>query len=160
MILRALLWRSALLAVLWFILTEGRTDSWGVGVISATLALAASLILLPPGAIRFSLDGVAVFLAYFMSQSLRAGIRVALVALRPRLNIHPGVQVVRLRMPEGIGRVILVNTLNLLPGTLVVKFAANNLHLHMLDIRGSIEEEVRATETRIAKMLGLSLDEP
>ncbi|MBA4142717.1 MAG: Na+/H+ antiporter subunit E [Nitrosospira sp.] len=159
MILRAILWRGVLLAALWCLLTEGRVDSWGLGVASAVLALAASLILLPPGSIRFSLAGLAVFLVYFINQSLRAGVRVALLALRPRLNIHPGIEPVSLRMPVGVGRVILVNTLNLLPGTLVVDLAANHLYLHTLDIGGSIEEEVRVAELRIAKMLGLDLDD-
>lgn len=159
MILRAILWRITVLSALWCVLTEGRMDNWGVGLISAALTLIASLALVPPGAIRFSFTGLASFLVYFMSRSFQAGVRVALLALQPRLNIHPGIQVVGLRLPEGVARVILINTLNLLPGTLVVNFAANNLHLHMLDIRSSIEEEVRATETRIAKMLGLRLDE-
>lgn len=157
MIIRAILWRSAVLAALWCILTEGRMDNWGVGLISAILALAISLALVAPGTIRFSLTGLAFFLVHFLSQSFRAGIRVALLALQPHLNIHPGITVMRVRMPSGIGRVILVNTLNLLPGTLVVNLTENNMQLHILDMQGSVEEEIRATETRIAKMLGLSL---
>lgn len=159
MTVRAIFFRGVLLAALWCILTEGSLNSWGLGVISVAAALVASLALLPPGSTRFSFAGLATFLVFFVSQSLLAGIRVALLVFAPRLNIQPGVVRVHLRLPEGASRVILVNTLNLLPGTLVVKLDGNNLYLHALNIRGSAETEVHLTETRIAKMLGLSLEE-
>jgi multicomponent Na+:H+ antiporter subunit E len=55
--------------------------------------------------------------------------------------------------------VILVNTLNLLPGTLSMTLTAEGLRLHVLDKRRSIEVEVRNIEARIAHMLGLKLEE-
>ena len=45
---RAVLWRSALFVVLWWALTDGRADSWGVGSISILAAVSLSLRLLPP----------------------------------------------------------------------------------------------------------------
>lgn len=153
----AILWRGGVFAALWCILVEGSIDSWGVGAITTVLAVLASFAILPVGAIRFSPAGLILFLGFFMSQSFQAGVRVALLALRPRLDIRPGIQTVSLRLPEGVGRVVLINTLNLLPGTLVLNLRADDLHLHLLDMRGSIEGEVRAVETRIAKMLGLGL---
>lgn len=159
MVLGAVLWRVAILTALWCILTEGSIDSWGVGVISMALALAVSLAVLPVGAIRFSPTGLVFFLTYFMSQSFYAGVRVALLAVKPRLDIHPGIETVSLRLPNGVGRVILINTLNLLPGTLVLGLNASNLQVHVLDMRTSIEGEIRIAEKRIAKMLGLSLDQ-
>ncbi|SFN42496.1 multicomponent Na+:H+ antiporter subunit E [Nitrosospira briensis] len=159
MILGAILWRSVLLAMLWCILAEGNVGSWGVGAISTALALAASLAVLPVGAIRFSPLGLVFFLIYFISKSFRAGVRVALLAVQPRLDIHPGIETVSLRLPNGVGRVILINTINLLPGTLVLGLNASTLQLHVLDMRSSIEGEIRIAEKRIAKMLGLSLDQ-
>lgn len=155
--LSAVLWRSAVLAAVWCILTEGNIGNWGVGVISAALTLAVSFVVLPLGAIWFSPSGLIRFLIYFMCQSFCAGVRVALLAIQPRLDIHPGIQTVDLRLPDGLGRVILINTMNLLPGSLVLSLKANNLQLHVLDMRGSIEGEIRTAEARIAKMLGLSL---
>lgn len=153
----AILWRSTVLAAVWCILTEGNIGNWGVGVVSAALALAASFVVLPLGAIWFSPRGLILFLIYFMSQSFSAGVRVALLAIQPRLDIHPGIQTVVLRLPDGVGRVILINAMNLLPGTLVLSLNANNLQLHVLNMRGSIEGEIRTAEAHIAKMLGLSL---
>ncbi len=162
MTLRAIFWRSILLALLWWILTEGQLDSWGVGLVSIAFALTASLILLPPSLSRFSLIGLTSFLAYFLAQSLKGGIQVSLIALRPRLDLHPDVQTIYPRLPKGVGRVILANTLNLLPGTLSVSLTTESLRLHILDERRStevIEVEVRGIEVRIAHMLGLKLEQ-
>ena len=158
MTLRAIFWRSILLTGLWWILTEGQLDSWNVGLVSVVLALIASLVLLPPSLPRFSLAGLISFLVYFLGQSLKGGVQVALMALRPDLDLHPDVQIIYPRLPEGVGRVILVNTLSLLPGTLSVSLTTNTLRLHILDERRPIEVEVRNAEARIAHMLGLKLE--
>jgi multicomponent Na+:H+ antiporter subunit E len=157
-ILRTILLRSILFALLWWILTEGRLDSWGVGLVSIVLALTASLILLPPSLSRFSLTGLISFLIYFLGQSLKGGIQVALIALRPRLDLYPVVQIIYPRLPKGVSRVILVTILNLLPGTLSVSLSKESLRLHILDGRRPVEAEVRDTELRIARMLGLKLE--
>lgn len=145
-------------AVLWWILAEGNFVAWGVGLVSIILALAASLILLPPSSSRLSLTGLASFLNFFLVQSLKGGVQVAVMALRPRLDLRPGMLKIPLYLPEGVGRVILVNTLNLLPGTLSVSLTTDSLRLHMLDERRPIEVQVRDVEARIAHMLGLKLE--
>jgi len=45
---RALLWRAALFALLWWAFTDGRHGSWMVGGVSVAVATAFSLRLLPP----------------------------------------------------------------------------------------------------------------
>ena len=151
-------WRSILLALLWGILTEGQSASWNVGLVAIVIALIASFILLPSSLSRFSFTGLLRFFAFFLNQSLKGGIQVALIALRPRLNLSPTVQIIHPRLPKGIGRVILIATLNLLPGSLSVSLSSENLHLHVLDGRHSVEPEVRNIELHIADMLGLQLD--
>ncbi|MDP2787561.1 MAG: Na+/H+ antiporter subunit E [Pseudomonadota bacterium] len=110
----ALLWRGAWFSALWWVLTLGRADSWRVGAVSVALALAASLILLPPTGKRLSLRGLAGYLAFFLAQSVRGGVQVAGMALSPRFDLRPGVLEITLRLPDGAGRVVLANTLNLL----------------------------------------------
>ena len=155
---KSLIRRAAMFAVLWWILAEGNFVAWGVGLVSIILALAASLILLPPSSSRLSLTGLASFLNFFLVQSLKGGVQVAVMALRPRLDLRPGMLKIPLYLPEGVGRVILVNTLNLLPGTLSVSLSTDSLRLHMLDERRPIEVQVRDVEARIAHMLGLKLE--
>lgn len=154
---RAGLWRSALFALLWWTLTDGRADSWGVGSVSILAAVSLSLHLLSPVRTTVSRIGLLRFVLFFFLQSLRGGIQVAGFALRPRLSLRPGLHEVVLRLPEGIGRVLLANTLSLLPGTLSVGLQGDRLCLHVLDARVAAEAEVRLTETRVAQMLGLVL---
>ncbi|MFP5506741.1 MAG: Na+/H+ antiporter subunit E [Gammaproteobacteria bacterium] len=154
---RAVLWRSALFAVLWWALTGGDLDSWGVGGVSIAFATAASIYLLPPVDTYVSRIGLLRFLVFFIVQSLRGGIQVAGFALRPRIGLRPGFHEIDLRLPEGIGRVLLANTLSLLPGTLSVELQGNRLCLHVLDERAPTETEVRTAETRLAHLLGLTL---
>ncbi|SFE16702.1 Na+/H+ antiporter subunit E [Nitrosomonas sp. Nm166] len=159
MIFQTILWRIVLLIAVWWILTQGSTSSWGVGLISIPLALVVSLILLPPGFSRFSFIGLFIFLIRFLGQSLKSGIQVALMAIRLDLDLHPNILIISLRLPEGLGRVILVNTLNLLPGTLSVNLTTSNLYLHVLDERQPVEAQVRDIEEQIAHMLCMELEE-
>lgn len=154
---RAVLWRSALFAVLWWALTDDRPDSWGVGSVSVLAAVLLSLYLLPPVSTYVSRIGLLRFLLFFIVQSLRGGAQVAGFALSPRMGLRPGFHEIDLRLPEGIGRVLLANTLSLLPGTLSVELQGNRLCLHVLDMRAPTETEVRAAETRLAHLLGLTL---
>lgn len=155
---RAVLWRGALFALLWWALTDGRPGSWGVGGVGVALATAASLTLLPPVETYVSRIGLLRFLVFFAIQSLRGGAQVAWFALRPRLALKPGFHEVTLRLPEGIGRVLLANTLSLLPGSLSVELDGDRLCLHVLDETSPTDAEVRVAETRLAEMLGLKLD--
>jgi multicomponent Na+:H+ antiporter subunit E len=157
---RAVLWRSALFALLWWALTDGRADSWGVGTVSILAAVILSLRLLPPVPTYVSRIGLLRFVIFFVDQSLRGGIQVAWFALRPRLALRPGIHEILLRMPEGMGRVLLTNTLSLLPGTLSVGLEGNRLCLHVLDEQAQAEAEVRRAEIRVAHMLGLQLEQP
>ncbi|MBL0009873.1 MAG: Na+/H+ antiporter subunit E [Nitrosomonas sp.] len=159
MILRTVFLRIVLFVAAWWVLTQGRTDSWGVGLISIASALIVSLILLPPGLFRFSFAGLFFFLNYFLSQSLKAGIQVALMAVRLNPDLHPSIKLISLRLPEGLGRVILVNTLNLLPGTLSANLTSSSLCLHVLDERQPNEAQVRDIEKLIAHMLCVELEE-
>jgi multicomponent Na+:H+ antiporter subunit E len=81
------------------------------------------------------------------------------MAVRLDLDLHPNIQKIPLRLPEGLGRVILVNALNLQPGTLSVNLTASSLYLHVLDERQPIETQVRDIEKLIAHMLCVELEE-
>lgn len=151
----AVLRRAVVFALLWWLLAEGRADGWGVGAVSVTLALAASLYLAPPGSGRLSPAGLPGFAGFFLAQSLKGGLQVASRAFRPAMDLAPALVEVPVTLPEGLARVLLVNTLNLLPGTVSVCLAGDRLRLHVLDARPPIAEEVREIETRIARLLGI-----
>lgn len=150
----AVLFRGVAFALAWWVLAEGRTDGWGVGAVSVAAALAASLYLAPPGKGRLSLAGLLGFAGFFLVQSVKGGAQVAARAFRPRMDLAPALVVVPVTLPEGLARVLLVNTLNLLPGTVSVLVEGDVLRLHVLDARLPVAEEVRQTEACIARMLG------
>jgi len=157
--IKVLVWRATLFTALWWILTEGSFVAWGVGLVSIILALVASFILLPTGTSRLSLTGLAGFLGFFLVQSMKGGVQVALMALRPRLDLRPAVLDIPMRLPEGRSRVLLANTLSLLPGTQSVGLEGRHLRLHLLDKRITVDSGVREAEEYIAHMLSLPLEE-
>jgi multicomponent Na+:H+ antiporter subunit E len=147
-----ILFRGAAFALVWWVLAEGQADSWGVGGGSVVLALAISLRLAPPGAGRLSPTGLLAFSGFFLIQSVKGGSQVAARALRPRMDLAPALVEVPVTLPEGVARVLLVNTLNLLPGTVCVGLRGDTLRLHVLDARLPIDAELRAVEARIAQL--------
>lgn len=156
-LLPSLVIRAALLGGVWWVLAGGRVDSWGVGAASILLALFLSLWLAPPSRHGFSMLGLLGFARFFLYQSVKGGSQVAMIALRPRLDLQPAMLELPVRLPEGAAQVLLVCTLGLLPGTLVMEARGNCLRLHVLDRRLQAEPELRVAEYWIARMLKLEL---
>ncbi|MEX2482718.1 MAG: Na+/H+ antiporter subunit E [Gammaproteobacteria bacterium] len=150
---RAVVVRGTAAAVLWWILVEGDGALWGLGTLVVGAAVAVSLRLAPP-ARSWPIAPLALsrFAAYFIVQSVQAGAQVALLALHPRLRLAPGWIDVRLALPAGLPRVVLMNVLSLMPGTVSVRCSGDDLRLHVLDRRLPIAAEVARTEALIAQL--------
>lgn len=148
--------RFLLAAFCWWLLSEGRVDSWGIGLLAVLLAVAFSFSLQPPSQYRLSLPGILAFWWFFTRQSLVAGMDVAKRILSPEMPIEPGEVTLDLHLPEGAPRWLLAMTLSLLPGTLSVRLTGNRLTLHCLDIGEAVEVEVLNAERRVAAVFGLS----
>ncbi|HYD96246.1 MAG TPA: Na+/H+ antiporter subunit E [Noviherbaspirillum sp.] len=157
MTLRSFLLRTAFYAAVWASMTGSAGGSWGVGIISASLAAALSLRLHPPGARRLSLRGVPGFLVFFAVHSLRGGVQVAAVALSPRLDLRPAMLDIPLRLREEADQLFLAGFLSLMPGTLSAGLDHGRLQLHVLDRRNPVEDDVRAAEVRVAHLFGVPL---
>lgn len=153
---KAILLRTAVLAGLWWVLTDGAGVSV-VGAVTVSAAAAASLLLYPPSATGISLAGLAGFAAFFLLRSLRAGTQVAAMALRPRLALAPAILTIPVRLQGDAELALLSATLNLLPGTLVAGSTPNHLLVHVLDARRPVEADVRAAELRIARLFRVAL---
>lgn len=149
---RTVLLRAAPLCVLWWIVTDGAGESWGFGAPTIILAVIASLRLSPSMNRGFSFAGACAFAAFFLASSLRAGVQVAMIALRPRLVLAPAVLRIPVHLEGDLERAILSATLNLLPGTLVAGGDRSHVQVHVLDARAPIEAEVRAVEGRVARI--------
>jgi len=147
--------RAALFTLVWWTLTDGAKSSWLVGVPVVLFATLVSVILLPP--FSWSLIGVVRFIPFFLWRSLCGGIDVARRALHPRLLILPALFDYRWRLPPGLPRVFMANTVSLLPGTLSAELGEEFLRVHVLDETGAFAEELRVLEKQVADVFGLKL---
>jgi multicomponent Na+:H+ antiporter subunit E len=143
--------RALVLAVLWWAIAG--EPAWTFGVPAVALAAGASLWLVPQRT-PFRVLPALRFVAFFLWHSLRAGFDVARRALTPSLPLAPGIVEHRMRLPAGLARVIFVNTVSLLPGTLSVEVAGERLRVHALDARLPVEAQLRNVEARIAAIFG------
>jgi multicomponent Na+:H+ antiporter subunit E len=151
---RALRLRGAAFALLWWVLAEGSHEGWALGAVAVVLATGTSLSLLPPGGRRIHAGGFFVFLGFFVWSSIRGGVQVASLALRGRAALRPGLLELPVNLPPGGPRILLLNALSLMPGTLGVELVGKTLRLHVLDERQPIVAEARALEAAIARLLG------
>jgi multicomponent Na+:H+ antiporter subunit E len=152
--MRAALQRGLLFALLWWIAAEGRQDAWGAGLAAVAAATGASLVLLPPGQTGISALGLLGFLGFFVLQSAKGGTQVAMLALRPRIDLRPTVIELSLTLPPGLPRVLMAAVLGLMPGTVGVRLSGDRLRVHVLDERLSVAAETVALEAHIARMFG------
>jgi multicomponent Na+:H+ antiporter subunit E len=149
--------RSLLFALLWWVLAEGRLEDWLLGAVAVLAATWVSIKLLPPGKYPVRLAGLLGFLGFFVWNSLRGGVQVAGMVLRGRSALQPGLIELTMALPAGAPRILLVNTLGLMPGTVGVDMNGATLHLHVLDERQPVIAEARALEAAIARLFGCAL---
>jgi len=154
---------APVLAMLWFVLSDGVASGVGFGVFAILIALGVVRVARPPSdregstPPRFRWLAVPRFAAFFLGQSMLAGIDVARRTLSPSLPLDPAMRDVRIQLPPGPARVLLVATLSLLPGTLGVDLHEQWLTLHVLDQRTDIEGDVRKAERHVGALFGLTL---
>lgn len=150
--------RAAVYAVVLWIVAEGDLAGWmfllPIAALVGTLDAAASgwriWRVRPLAAARLA--------GYFIVQSVRAGVDVALRALRPSLPIDPGMTLFALRLTDPASRVLFANVVSLLPGTLAVRLDGERLHLHVLDAGVAVEPGLRELERRVAALHGTALE--
>lgn len=146
-----------LMALIWWTLTGGDAEAWWFGLPAVMIAALTSAMLSPRGGRRIRIRGLVTFVAFFLLESVRGGIDVALRALHPRLPIAPAFVRYNFRLSEGPGRVFLVNTISLLPGTLSAELRDAEVMVHALDERMPVARNLGALEDRVAALFGLEL---
>ena len=151
----SILSRGSLFSLVWWILADGAASSWWIGVPAVLLAVAASAALLPPAPLLWY--GLLRFAPFFLLRSLLGGVDVAWRAFHPRMPIAPELIEYPLRLPPGLPRVFMANTVSLLPGTLSVDLGLECLTVHVLDGRKGLSSEIGAVEQAVARVFGLSL---
>lgn len=142
-----------MLAAVWAVLTEGAPHGLIPAAVTILAAAMASIAVVPPRTLVLNPGAVLSFIPYFLFQSLRGGLDVAVRAFRPGLPLRPAVVVLPVRLPDGPARVALASAASLLPGTLAVRVTRDALHLHVLDEHADVPASIAELERRIAAML-------
>ncbi len=149
--------RGLWFSLIWWVLTDGATNSWWIGAPTVLLALVASVALLAP--MHFNWFEFARFVPFFLVRSLLGGVDVAWRAFHPGMPIAPGLIEYPLRLSPGLAQVVMANAVSLLPGTMSVEIGQNCLNVHVLDGRKALFPELYAVEQGVARMFGISLSE-
>lgn len=147
--------RSVLFTLVWWILADGVVSSWWIGVPAVLLAVISSVALLPP--VPLVWYELLRFVPIFLMRSLLGGADVAWRAFHPGVPIAPELITYPLRLPPGLSRVFMANTVSLLPGTLSAELGENCLTVHVLDGRQDYLSELESVEQNVARMFGASL---
>ena len=153
---RAVLIRTAGFALVWLVLVGPDPASWIVGgpfVIAATLA---SLMLSEPRNRNLSLPSLARFIPYFLRESLRGGLDVAARVLLPTLRVQPGNQDYRINLTRSEARLVFIDSISLLPGTLSADLRGDHVTVHALDVRTEVVGDLMTLERHVAAIFGES----
>jgi multicomponent Na+:H+ antiporter subunit E len=153
-ILRAALLRGTILALGWWILSEGSRAGASFGAVVVALALAASLWLSPPTAQSWRPVGLVRFAGHFLYHSVRGGVDVARRAFAPSLPLAPSLLAFPARLAAGPARDVFTATLSLMPGTLAVEPRETDIVIHVLVEGTAVEHELAALERRITEAMG------
>ena len=156
--LPSILISTTILAGLWWLIVQGRADAWLVGLPAVALASLASFHLGSQTLPRVSLTGLFAFVALFLYESVRGGVDVARRTLGPGLRIQPGFRRYRLHIRHPAARVLLVNCISLLPGTLAADLDGDHAELHLLDTGVNPDPQLQQLEQAVARLFGLTLE--
>lgn len=101
---------------------------------------------------------IARFLVFFLWELLRANLRVALVVIRPRLHVQPGIIKIPLDIQSDLGITLLANVITLTPGTLSLDITPDKsalyVHTMYVDNPDTFRQEIKkGFERRIQELL-------
>jgi len=153
--LRAGVATTAVLAGIWWLLNPGDHASWLIGGPSIVLGAALAALLPRPAASRLSVLGAVRFASFFLWQSVRGAVDVALRALDPRLPIDPGFRRLEIDLPPGPPMILFANTVTLLPGTLAAELDGNRVVVHALDQAADLEAELDRLARQVRDLFGM-----
>lgn len=149
-------WNTVVMLValsgLWWLLSGGQTASWWIGLPVIAAATWAVGRLNADRAKTVSLAGGLVFAVFFLYESIRGGIDVALRTLAPRMRIRPGFTVYHTRLKHREARVLFANCVSLLPGTLAADLNGDRLDVHLLNADVDAGKELGRLERAISRL--------
>lgn len=143
-----------LAALIWLLLAGPDLASWLVGL-PAAVAAGWSVLWLSGGREQnIRLMGLLGFLPFFVWESIRGGFDVVSRVMRPSMLIKPGFHTYHTRLDQSSARLLFVNSLSLLPGTLAADLDGDEVLIHALDVEAEVEAELQRLESAVAGVYG------
>jgi multicomponent Na+:H+ antiporter subunit E len=133
---------------------SGDPGSWIIGLPAVLAAVWARHRLAPTPGRGLSLIGALRFLPVFFIESFKGGLDVAWRVLGPRLRVEPGLLTYRLSLGSRAARILFVDLVSLLPGTLSADLEDDTLVVHALDCRVDVAPELARLERHVARLFG------
>ena len=155
--LSSIILRTLMFLVMWWVITVGDPASWWIGLPAVALGVTTSYYLMPKSNVNWY--ELVKFIPYFIIRSLVGGVDVARRALHPKLPIVPALIDYPLRLPIGLPQVFFINTVSLLPGTLMADSQGDTLKVHVLDETSGFIDEIRSVELSVAKIFAVTLSD-
>jgi multicomponent Na+:H+ antiporter subunit E len=151
---KQLLIHSTLLSLLWLFLAGVDTTAWVVALPTVILALTVSLRLSQSHQQHLQWHLLPAFFFKLLFEMLRGGVQTSIVALIPNKRLRPGMVSIPLELSGTSSRTLLINILNLVPGTLSVMQNGDVLLVHVLDMRVDVAGDVLRLQRDVAAIFG------
>lgn len=146
--------RLVIFSVLWYTLAGADNASWIIGFPAVVFVTVLSLMLASSSPVNIHLLGLFHFIPFFLYQSFHGGIDVMRRALSFQQLLDPGLVSYKTLLPEGSARILFVNTISLLPGTLSAELQGNQITIHTLDRGLHIWANIQRLEYHVAALMG------
>ena len=156
--IRAFLFRTGLLAGLWWTLLGDEPSAWIVGGPTVALATLVSLWLLPPFTLKLSLVNLGLVLPKMLGRALAGGIDVAWRILTPSMKVDPSMLQYSLHsLPGNTARWCFLHSVSLLPGTLSASLDGDNAIIHVLSNEDLAQRELAKLEADISRVFRIRM---
>ncbi|MFP4332672.1 MAG: Na+/H+ antiporter subunit E [Campylobacterales bacterium] len=100
----------------------------------------------------FHLFATIKLLLFFLYNSTKGGVQVALFAMQPRLCLSPFIYEHKLKTKSNFATSMLVNIYSLMPGTLSMGVENGVLYLHILDKKLFCDEFINRVEEYVIEV--------
>jgi multicomponent Na+:H+ antiporter subunit E len=155
---KAAIFRIILFAIIWWILTAGKSDSWVVGVPTVIISVFVSMALTNQSRNSWRILSIMQFITFFAKASVRGGFDVARRVFHPRLPLNPDLVDYQLTLKNQSARILMANIISLLPGTLSVELQDKQIKVHVLDKNQDVNSELQAVESAVGALLSSDSD--
>jgi len=114
------------------------------GVVSIIIALIAKNIFTYELKLNFPIKLLAfifVYIPIFLIELIKANIDVAFRVLSPKMPINPGFVKIPTKINSNLGKLTLVNSITLTPGTISLDVEENSIYVHCINLKGDNDDD-------------------